>query len=139
MNEQLASFVGDAVLNNWLSLISLAVTFCAGLVALTWFVSNLVHKREIRLLELQLAHQKEQFSQFEMIVNQRVDALKEQASLVEDAIENDNRKHDLPNVNKEIMFSKELIVSEEKESSMSAFLKNTEALSGLLSSFMRAM
>jgi len=48
MNGQLASFVGDAVLNNWLSLISLAFTFCAGLVALTWFVSNLVHKREIR-------------------------------------------------------------------------------------------
>ncbi|EGR3150094.1 hypothetical protein DLH81_23560, partial [Vibrio parahaemolyticus] len=65
--------------------------------------------------------------------------LKEQASLVQDAIENDNRKHDLPNVNKEIMFSKELIVSEEKESSMSAFLKNTEALSGLLSSIMRVM
>ncbi|NOH22545.1 hypothetical protein [Vibrio europaeus] len=139
MNEQLASFVGDAVLNNWLSLSSLAVTFCAGLVALTWFISNLVHKREIRLLELQLAHQKDQFFQFETIVNQRVDALKEQAGLVEDAIENDNRQQDLPNVSKEIMFSKELRVSKEKDSSMSAFLKNTEALSGLLSSIMRVM
>ncbi|WP_104023908.1 hypothetical protein [Vibrio hyugaensis] len=138
MNEQLASYIGEAVLNNWLSMISLLFSFCAGLVALTWFVSNLIHKREIRLLEMQLAHQKDQFSQFECIVNQRVDALKEQAGLVEDIVGEDT--NEAPKVHREqIMYSKEQREPKAKESSVSKFLKNTEALSGLITSIMRVM
>ncbi|MDC5706635.1 hypothetical protein [Vibrio europaeus] len=138
MNEQLAYYIGEAVLSNWLSMISLFFSFCAGLVALTWFVSNLIHKREIRLLEIQLAHQKDQFSQFECIVNQRVDALKEQAGLVEDIV-GEVTNEGLKVHREQIMYSKEQREPKTKESSLSKFLKNTEALSGLITSITRVM
>lgn len=138
MNEQLTSYIGEAVLTNWLSIVSLFFSFCAGLVTLTWFVSNLIHKREIRLLEIQLAHQRDQFSQFECIVNQRVDALKEQAGLIEGVMDEDANED--PKVHREqIMYSKEQREPIKQESSLSKFLKNTEALSGVITSIMRVM
>ncbi|PTO74858.1 hypothetical protein [Vibrio splendidus] len=138
MNEQLASYIGEVVLSNWLSMISLFFSFCSGLVVLTWFVSNLIHKREISLLEIQLAHQKEQFVQFESIVNQRVDALKEQAGLVQDVIKQETNNSSEVYRN-EIMYSKEQKEPEAQESSLLKFLTSTEALNGLITSIMRIM
>tara|TARA_R110002012_G_C11644361_1_gene610916 strand:+ start:807 stop:1289 length:483 start_codon:yes stop_codon:yes gene_type:complete len=80
---ELINFTGTTLVNNWKYIFAGFFTFISACVAATWWFSNILHKKEIRVLKLELTHQKERFNQFESIVEQRVLALQHEAELLQ--------------------------------------------------------
>ena len=80
--NQLIITIGTAVLDQWQYLLSSVFAIILTCIGLAWLLSNLLHKKEIRMLELQLSQQKETFSQFEAIVEQRVSVLQQEAEIL---------------------------------------------------------
>lgn len=82
-DPELINFTGTTLVNNWKYIFAGVLTFISACVAATWWFSNILHKKEIRVLKLELTHQKERFNQFESIVEQRVLALQHEAELLQ--------------------------------------------------------
>jgi len=82
-DPELINFAGASLVNNWKYVFSGILAFISACVAAAWWFSNILHKKEIRVLQLELTHQKERFNQFESIVEQRVLTLQHEAELLQ--------------------------------------------------------
>ena len=89
-DPELVKFIGETVISNWKYILSSIIALIGGAVALSWFVSNLIHKKEIRLLQLELSHQKDRFSQFETIMEKRILMLQNEAELLSKSLTHEN-------------------------------------------------
>ncbi|MUK78940.1 hypothetical protein GNP84_18840 [Aliivibrio fischeri] len=140
MKAELGDFIGQTVIEHWIPIVSALFVFCSSLVTITWIISNRLHKQEIRMLELQLTQQKEQFVQYESIVEQRINMLKEQVEKVGTSLGASDTvmKSEIltPDRNPNIRFSRKLIKDESK---ISHFISNTDYVSNLLSSIIRLL
>jgi hypothetical protein len=94
MSEQeLINSIGTMFVNNWSYFLGGFITFLTCCMVISWKVASGFHLREKRILQTELAHQKERFSQYESIVEQRIsllqseaEALSRKAGKVEDLI-----------------------------------------------------
>lgn len=76
MNEaELIALVGTAIVKNWTYIAGAIFAFVSGSIFLCWNVSKSFHKKECELLQKELDNQKERFSQYESIVEQRINLL----------------------------------------------------------------
>lgn len=92
MSEQeLINSVGTMVVNNWTYFLGGFITFLSCCMVVSWKISRGFHLRENRILRTELAHQKERFSQYESIVEQRINLLQSEA----EALSKKARKEDL--------------------------------------------
>ena len=83
MSEQeIINAVGTLIVSNWTYFLSGTVTFLTGCIFLSWQIANAFHRKERELLQAELTHQKERFSQFETIVEQRINMLQVEAELL---------------------------------------------------------
>ncbi|WP_444957518.1 hypothetical protein [Microbulbifer sp. ZKSA002] len=82
-DEELITFIGKSVVNNWEYIVSIYFALLSGGVALSWMISNLIHKKEIKVLQLEITHQKERFSQFESIMEQRIASIQSEAEMLQ--------------------------------------------------------
>ncbi|WP_444916942.1 hypothetical protein [Microbulbifer sp. JMSA003] len=85
-DEELITFIGKSVVNNWEYIAGIYFALLSGGVALSWMISNLIHKKEIKVLQLEIAHQKERFSQFESIMEQRIASIRSEAEMLQNRL-----------------------------------------------------
>lgn len=80
MSEQeIINAVGTLIVANWTYFLGGLVAFTTGCIFLSWQIANAFHRRDKELLQAELNHQKERFTQFESIVEQRISLLQAEA------------------------------------------------------------
>lgn len=151
---ELINFSSTALVNNWKYIFAGILTLISACIAAAWWFSNIVHKKEIRILQLELTHQKERFNQFESIVEQRVLALQHEAELLQrkavhstsksdvllnhtDPISSDNENLDSPTFLRKDADTTEIVEPDNSHSSPSkikTFLEKTDIINGILKS-----
>ena len=83
MNEQeMINVIGTLFVQHWSYFVGGLITFLTGFAFLTWRIANGFHHREKKLLQSELEHQKDRFSQYESIVEQRISLLQSEAELL---------------------------------------------------------
>ena len=82
--KELINFVGNMLVGNWKLISGVFFTVFGSCIAGSWWLSNILHKKEIRILQLELSNQKERFTQFESIVEQRITFLNQEAELLQE-------------------------------------------------------
>lgn len=96
--QEIINAVGILIVSNWSYFLGGLIAFTTGCVLLSWRIASAFHRREKELLQAELNHQKERFSQFEAIVDQRISLLQTEAE----------------SLNKKINHSKEPIILYQK-------------------------
>ena len=95
---ELVKFIGESVIENWKYILSSVFALISCAVALSWFISSSLHKKEIKLLQLELSHQKERFHQFEIITDKRMLMLQSEAEILSKSMTHE-KSDKIPNQN----------------------------------------
>ncbi len=77
--EELGKLLGAVVFNHWEYVLGVLGTFIAACVVLSWKISKSFHQKECDMLRTEISHQKDRFSQYEAVVEQRINLLQAQA------------------------------------------------------------
>jgi len=143
MSEQeLINSIGAMFVNNWSYFLGGFITFITCCMVISWKVASGFHLREKRILQTELAHQKERFSQYESIVEQRIsllqseaEALSKKAGKVEDLIlyrrSNEIDKPDSQEAGEKPMF---LRASAKESDRIKSFIEKTDLINSILKS-----
>jgi len=80
MSEQeIITSIGTMIVNNWSYFLGGFLSFLTCCMIVSWKIASGFHMREKSILQTELAHQKERFSQYESIVEQRISLLQSEA------------------------------------------------------------
>ena len=137
--QQIINIVGSFVFENWKSVLSAFVGLIGGVVSLCWFILSLLHKKEIRMLELQLSQQRESFNQFEAIVEQRIQVLQKEAEQLKNKVvpkTNEDSEQNIVGAESNVIKlsqksgNKDEVVEDNR---LSTFLKKTDMITNTIS------
>ena len=78
-HAQLATLIGGEFIRNWQYFLAGFVTTLAGTISLTWYVANLINGKKIEILEIRLSNQRDNFEQYQAVVEQRILTIQEEA------------------------------------------------------------
>lgn len=139
-NQEIVLVVGTFVIENWKYLLSGFVGLLCSVAALCWLILGLLHKKEVRILELQLSQQRDSFTQFESIVEQRFKVLQKEAEqlkskLISTASHSPEIKLELENSTNNVVQLPVNSTEESKEnedSRVSTFLKSADLLNSTI-------
>ncbi|MGK0235381.1 MAG: hypothetical protein ACI9EK_001917 [Psychroserpens sp.] len=84
--QELIKFLGTTIVNNWIFIFTSFFTILGSCIAGSWWLSNIFNKQKISILQLQLRNQNDRFTQFESIVDQRINFLKHEAELLQNKV-----------------------------------------------------
>jgi len=139
-DTNLIIFIGESVLANWKYILSSVIGLIGGAVAFCWFVSNLINKKEIRILKLELANQQERFTQFNTVMEQRILMLQNEADILNKKI----TSSDIENMEMPFFLSKDEIVDSQvaedsaeykvKVNALDALIEKTETIKSIIKS-----
>lgn len=77
------------IVKNWQYFASAIATLFIGGIGFTWFLASYIHSKEVRVLELQVDHQKEHFNQFETIMENKMQMIQFQAQMLQHKLSKD--------------------------------------------------
>lgn len=97
MTEQdLINLVGGFAVNNWQYLVGGLFASFAAIASISWAIAGHSHQKEIKILELELDHQKERFGQFETIMQNKLELIESQANALKIQISKEENKQIMP-------------------------------------------
>jgi len=78
-DEEIGNLIGLFLAQNWSYFLGGFIAFIFSCILLSWRISKSLPQREVELLKTEIAHQKERFSQYISIVEQRINLLQGEA------------------------------------------------------------